>query len=220
MKKVFRPMRLFISLFLLGSSVCFVACSDDDDASQAPEEITTETMFGDYTGKMTPYSISPSEDESEEIPVGVDVSAKVNNDTLYFEQFPIKEIVLSIVKDETLAEKIVETVGDVTYKVGYTPTLTVNKDSITFMLDPKPLKLSLTIPSTKEDGEAQALIVEVKVKAGETNQYVVESSNVKFYFAATEVLLGEGESQTALPGFEPTTFHFDMNQTEAEKLHR
>lgn len=218
MKKVFKPMRLFISMFLLGSSFSFVACSNDDDNTpELPYEVTTKVMFGDYTGKMTAYSIVPSEGtgEGEETPAGVDVLAKVNNDTVYFDQFPIKDIVLNIVKDEALADKIVEAVGDVKYKVGYKPTLTEAKDSITFVLDPKPLQLAIAIPSDVEGEEAQPLLIEVKVAAGEKAGYAVENVNMKFNFAATEVLLGEGEEQTSLPGFPSTTFNFDMTQSIA-----
>lgn len=218
MKKVFKPMRLFISMLVIGCSFSFVACSNDDDENtpQLPDEVTTETMFGNYTGKMVGYNIAPStgEDtgEGEEIPTGVDISAKVNNDTIYFEQFPIKDIVLAIVKDEALTDKIVEAVGDVSYKVGYESTLTEAKDSINLVLDPKPLKLSVTIPADTEGEEAQVLLIEVKVEAGEEAGYAVENANMKFYFAATEVLLGEGEGQTSLPGFTSTTFNFDMNK--------
>lgn len=215
-------MRLFVSMFLLGCSFSFVACSDDENTPKLPDEITTKTMFGDYTGKMIADNIAPSEGEDtgegEETPTGVDVSAKVNNDTVYFEQFPIKDIVLTIVKDETLADKIVEAVGDVSYKVGYKPTLTTDKDSINFVLDPKPLKLSVAIPSDTEGEEPQTLLIEVKVEAGQVAGYAVESKNMKFQFAATEVLLGEGEEQAPLPDFNSTTFNFDMNQAKSDIL--
>lgn len=213
MKKVFKPMRLFVSMLLLGCSFSFVACSDDDNAPVLPDAVTTQTMFGSYTGKMIAYSIGSSEGEGEEAPAGMDVSAKVDNDTLYFEQFPIKDIVFAIVKDETLTDQIVEAVGDVNYKVGYKPTLTAAKDSIKLVLDPKPLKLSVVLPASEEGEEAKALIVEVKVVAeGEEPGYAVENANLKFHFAAAEVLLGEGEEQVALPNFPLTTFNFSMNQ--------
>lgn len=65
---------------------------------------------------MLTLAASPTADEGEDTPEGVDVSAKVDNDTVYLEKFPIKDIVLSIVQDETLADQIVEAVGDVNYK--------------------------------------------------------------------------------------------------------
>ena len=76
MKKVFKPMRVFVSMLVLSSSFCFTACSNDDENTpQLPDEVTTGTMFGNYTGKMLTSSLSPTEKENnEEAPVGVDIS--------------------------------------------------------------------------------------------------------------------------------------------------
>ena len=162
-------MRFFVSMLLCGSLFCLTACSDDDETPTPPDEITTETMFGNYSGKMSSWNIVPNEgeDNGEDAPAGIDISATVKNDTIHLEKFPIKDIVLSIVKDETLADKIVEAVGDVNYKVGYEPTLTTAKDSIELKLNPEPLKLSVTIPTATEGEEAQPLLIEVKVEPGE-----------------------------------------------------
>ena len=155
-------MRVFVSMLVLSSSFCFTACSNDDENTpQLPDEVTTGTMFGNYTGKMLISSLSPTEKENnEEAPVGVDISATVNNDTVYFEKFPIKDIVLSIVKDETLTDKIVEAVGDVNYKVGYKPTLTAAKDSIKFVLNPESLYyVSCGNPVFAMTGSNEAVLV-------------------------------------------------------------
>ncbi len=218
MRKFLAPTKVFVLMFVVSCSFSFTACSNDDEnIPPAPDEITTKTMFGDYSGKMTSVNIAPheGEDNEEDIPTGIDISATVKNDTVHFEKFPIKDIVLSIVEDEILADKIVEAVGDVNYKVGYDPTLTTAKDSIKLKLNPEPLKLSITMPTATEGEEAQSLLIEVKVEPGEEVGYAVESANLKFYFAATKVLLGEGENQQELPSFTPTTFHFDMNQHKA-----
>lgn len=216
MRKVFKPVRLFIPMLLLGCSLGFVACSDDEDEQKLPDEVTTESMYGDYLGKITSSSVSSSEGEDGEgegTPEGTDISGTINNDTVYLENFPIKDIVMSVVKDENLTDQIVEAVGEVDYKIGYEPTLTSAKDSIKMALNPESLKLSIAIPSTTEGEEAQTLSIEVKVEAGEGAGYAVENGNVKFNFTATEVLLGEGEEQNPLPDFNATTFNCDMNQS-------
>lgn len=45
-------MKLFVLVLLLGCSFSFVACNDDENVPQLPDEVTTETMFGNYDGKM------------------------------------------------------------------------------------------------------------------------------------------------------------------------
>ena len=53
MKKQIKLNRLFISMLMLGCSLGFVACSDDDETTPTPPvEVTTDHMFGNYTGKM------------------------------------------------------------------------------------------------------------------------------------------------------------------------
>lgn len=52
MKKQIKLNRLFISMLMLGCSLGFVACSDDDETTPTPPvEVTTDHMFGNYTGK-------------------------------------------------------------------------------------------------------------------------------------------------------------------------
>ena len=139
----------------------------------------------------------------------------MKNDTICFEDFPIKDIVLSIIPDEEMADKIVAAVGKVSYKIGYEPTLTANRDSIEFTLDPEPLKLAVTLPSETEE-EAKPLIIEVKVEAEKDGGYSVENANMNFSFVAAKVLLGEGENQQELPDFKPITCNFNMDQHKAD----
>lgn len=212
MKKFFRPVQFFALMLIAASSLCLTSCSDDDDDIKDPNAVTTATMFGDYKGKMTSWNIATVADEDNEEAAGTDITATIANDTIHLVKFPIKDIVMAIVNDETMANLIVEAVGDVNYNIGYKPALTAAKDSIMMSMDPKPLKLTVAMPATNEGEEAQELVVEVEVKAGEKAGYAVEDGNVKFYFAATKVMLGEGENQQELNGFKPTTFHFDMNQ--------
>lgn len=178
---------------------------------------STKDMYGGHDGKMLTLSLSPFEgkEEGPSTPDSIDVSAKVANDTIYFESFPIRDLVLSIVGDEETADQIVEAVGDVDYRIGYTPGLNATRDSILFTLDPKPLKLSVNLPSGTDDGEpAQPLAIEVKVTPAPGAGYAARSTNMTFKFQAEEVLLGEGEGQAPLPGFTPTTFDFKMQKAD------
>lgn len=219
MKKLIGTAKVFASLLLMGSVFCFTSCSDDDDNVPNPDEVTTDVMFGEYSGKMVAASIATQDDEGtgegEETPAGTDITATLDNDTIHFEDFPIKDIVLAVVQDETMADQIVEAVGQVSYSIGYKPTLASEKDTVTYVLDPKPLTLAVQMPSDTEE-EAQTLQIEVKVETGEEAVYDVESGHTTFNFSATEVLLGEGEEQTPLEGFDGINLQFDMNQSKSK----
>ena len=98
MKKKIQTAKAFAMLLFLGCTISLASCSDDDDDVTVPTEITTQTMYGDYKGRMATSTIVAS--EGEETPAGVEVSAKVDNDTVTVEKFPIKDIVMSIINDE------------------------------------------------------------------------------------------------------------------------
>lgn len=216
MKKLIGTAKVFASLLLMGSVFCFVSCSDDDDnVPPTPDEVTTDVMFGEYSGKMVATNIATQDGEGEETPSGTDITATLDNDTIRFEDFPIRDIVLAIVQDETTADQIVEAVGQVGYAIGYEPTLAAEKDTVTFVLDPKPLTLAVQLPSDTEE-EAQTLQIEVKVEAGAEGTYDVESGHIVFDFSATEVLLGAGEEQTPLEGFDGINLQFDMKQSKTK----
>lgn len=214
MKKTIKTVRFFASLLMLGCALGFTACSDDDENTpQAPDTtVTTDAVYGEYTGTMTTYTFT-TQAEGEEAPVGTEVEATVADDTICVNSFPIRDIVLSVVGDEALADQIVEAVGDVDYKIGYKPALAAEQDSISLALNPEPLKLSVVLPSDSEE-EAAPLAIEVKVETDADGSYAVENGKLIFRIAATEVLIGEGEEQAALPNFTATTFDFDMDQSK------
>lgn len=212
---------LFICSLVLGCSFSLIACNDDEeDAPIPPQEVTTAVMYGDYTGKLfvTTNETSPVDEiesnEEDEENTGTEISAKVENETISLEQFPIKDIVLSIVGDEETANTIVEAVGDVNYQLSYEPAFNEAKDSIWITLAPEPLKLSLTLPAETESEEVSTLNIEVKVEPLDGANYELESTNLKFQIIASEVLLGEGEQQSALPGFMPINLDFKMQKNK------
>lgn len=206
-----KTLNKFYSLLLIAAvSFGMISCNNDDDNGMPnpPEEITTDVVWGEFTGNLLMAPI-----EKEESNEGIAVTAKVENDTIIFDDFPIKDIVLSIVKDEETANQIVETVGNVNYKIGYKPELSEQKDIVSLALDPKPLELSVNIPSGNE-GEVTTLLVKVNIEATSTNDsYVVESMNLKFKFIVREVLIGSKDTDMAeVEGFVPSLFDFNMTE--------
>ena len=201
----------------VGCALGFTACNDDDDNNTPPPgEVTAEVIQGNYTGKMKTLYLNTLADqnagEDGETPQGVDITATIDKDSICFEAFPIKDIVLSIVQDETTADQIVEAVGQVSYKVGYEGTLNAAKDSVYFDTTTKPLKLAVQIPAATNSEETQALVVEVSVDPVPGGAYSVEDSEMKFSLNVTEIKLGEGDQQVALPNFNGMTLNFDMTQ--------
>ena len=202
MKKEMKFNRLFVSLMLAGCTLGFVACSDDDDP-QNPTEPKVEDVYGDYAGLMQTTLLDQStfaEGEGEE-PAGVDVVAQVKNDTVYFDEFPVRDLIVSIVGEEQ-ADAIVEAVGKVSYKVGYEATMTAAKDSVYMAFDPKPLEISVPM------GEDNTLTVKVEVAAANKGNYEFETKNLNMGLEASSVTVND----VPFPAFSATGFTFEMKK--------
>lgn len=221
MKELFVFKKLFVSAVILGCSLGFASCNDDDEIPFVPP-ITPQVMYGGFDGTVIAIPAASPEAENgnqDETPVGTEISAKVNNDTVYFDKFPIKDIVFSIVEDEEKANQILEAIEDVKYKVGYKAQLNAAKDSVCFTLDPKSLNLEFAIPESapKEGEDVIPYKVEVKISAVEefVNSYELSSTNLKFKFRADEVTLAKGEELMPVE-FAPIVFDFDMKKAKSE----
>lgn len=202
MKKEMKFNRIFVSLMLAGCTLGFVACSDDDDP-KTPTEPKVEDVYGDYTGTMQTTVLEKSVREGEEggEPVGIDVNAVVKNDTVYFDEFPVRDLIVSIVGEEQ-ADVIVEAIGKVSYKVGYEATMTAAKDSVYMEFDPKPLEISVPL------SEDNVLSVTVEVAAGEKGSYEFETKNLNMGIRAGEVKVND----EPFPAFPVTAFAFEMKK--------
>lgn len=197
MKNVNDLKKLFFAFMVLGSTFVLSSCSDDDDNTPTPP--TTADAYGEYAGKML---VTPSEVTlNDAVPAGVDIAALVKSDTVYFNDFPITELVASIVGEEN-ASDIVAVIGKVNYKVGYKAALNTAQDSVYMTFDPKPL--TLDIP-----GEGDKVIkVEVTISASKKGSYEVATKKMDFDLNAEKVTLGE----TEFPAFHSSIFTFKLNK--------
>lgn len=150
MKKTFNLKKPIIVVMTLITMLSFVSCSDNDD----PNPLTVNDVNGTYQGKMDVITRVPYEESSEVS--GVDVSAVVKNDTIYFSDYPILDI-LQVIEGED-AERIAETLEGISYKVGFTSGLNETRDSIFMTLDPKPLEFTYIVGDGEEAEEKQVSV--------------------------------------------------------------
>lgn len=200
MKKEFKLNRLFVSLMILGGSFGFVSCDSDDDKILV--EPTTKDAWGDFKGKMQIFSITPSLHSTGE-QTGTEIAATVKNDTVYFNNFPVKDLVATLVPADQV-EDIVKAIGEVKYKVGYKSALNAAKDSIYMEYDPKPLELKVPL------NEQTVMDVKVMVSATSKGSYELSSTNYKFGVNAEKVTVN-GEDFAAFPA---STIRFAMTKNK------
>lgn len=197
MKKDFRLNRLFVYLMMMGCSLGFVACDDDDE----PAVPSTAEAWGEFKGDMLVNMVAQPTEAEGEAPEAIAVAATVKNDTIYFDAFPVSGLIASLVPADQV-DALVEAIGEVSYKVGYKPALNADATQIEMTLDPKPLLLSIPL------GEETVLSVEVTVSAAEKGSYVRASKALDFTFRADEVKL-DGKALDEIPALD---FAFSMEK--------
>ena len=204
MKSAIELRKLFFACMVVGSTVVLSSCSDDDD-DKTPTPPSVTDVYGDYSGKMlvTPLE-APKKVNTGEAPAGTDIAAVVEHDTVYFDNFPIADLVAGIVGEEQASE-IVEKIGKVSYKVGYEGALNAAQDSIYMEFDPKPLAVSFELG---EGDEAVTYNVEVTISAVKKGSYELSSKKLGFDLNAEKVTMGE----TEVPTFVPSEFAFKLNK--------
>lgn len=193
MRKESKLKHLFVSLMILGCSFGFTACDKNKD-DPAKEPLLTD-VYGEYTGKMT---VAVTYDAAAA--AGDDISATVNNDTVYFAKFPVENIIKNIVPGEG-GDAVVALLGDIKYPIGYKAEFNAAKDGISMTFDPKPLQLGIPTPT----GELQS--VTVSVSADEKGSYAIEGKILKFSIKVTGVTVDDEAFQVP-----PMTFTFNMNK--------
>ena len=125
----------------------------------------------------------------------------MKNDTVYFEDFPVRDLVASIVGEES-ADALVEAIGTVNYKVGYKASMTTAKDSVYMEVSPKPLELSIPVD------EENTMAVSVEVSAADKANYEFETQNLNLKLKAEKVWVNEQE----FPIFPVTDLTFEMTK--------
>lgn len=201
---------------LVGACCGLVACDEDNDG---PTEPDVTAVQGNFTGEMSIVGAAPAE-EGEETPAGTAVTASVSADKILFEDFPVRDLIVKVVGDETAADQILAQIGQVDYAVPYTAVMSDDKATIKMTLTPDVMKLTLAEEGGNEgDGGASetadegsegetGVEIEVTITADAEGTYTLESKNLAFNLAATAVKLGGVE----LPDFEPITLSFDLTK--------
>lgn len=189
----------------------FTACSEEDDGGTTPPPTDPDetVVVGAYTGTMAVVEVAPTADENAgepAEPAGTAVEATVSADAVEFADFPIRDLVVRIVGEES-ADAIVEAVGKIDYSVAYTAAMSEDKATVAMTLAPEALKISMPIEGS------DPLEIDVTISAGADATYTVESGKLGFTLSVEGVSLG-GE---AMEGFEAFSLGFDLAKNTTGK---
>lgn len=186
---------------LLGACCGLVACDKDNDG---PAEPDVTAVQGNFKGEMTIVEAVPTEDAGT-TPAATEVTATVSADKILFEDFPVRDLIVKVVGDESMADQIVAQIGQVDYAVPYTAVMSDDKATVKMTLKPEALKLKLTDGSgnegeggaTETDDEGSegetGVEIEVTITAEAEGTYTLESEGLAFHLAATAVKMAGQE---------------------------
>lgn len=197
MKTILNLKKSIFFVMALTTVISFTSCSDDDE----PKTPSVTDVYGMYKGKMAVASVSNLAES--ETPSGIEVAAKVNNDTIYFEEFPV-ETILEAIEGEN-ASSILESLGKVNFKVGYKSQLNQAQDSIAMTLDPKPMEFAYSIG---EGEEAEEKTVQVTISIPENEKSAYSDRILKFNLNASVILVNENPVEP----FNPLYYNFNLNK--------
>ncbi|MBV8326991.1 DUF4840 domain-containing protein [Chryseobacterium sp.] len=169
MKKFTVP-RILIAALTILAGLTLLSCMNDDRPEIPPVKL--EDVKGNYKGRLITVQ---GNFKTESI-----IDFKVKKDTLTFAEFPIKEIVKSVVSDPVKAEKALREMAKVKYDVSYKATVNTTNNVLELTFDPKVLLLKIPVDGVTKN-------TSVLLSAKQKGFFVGMDQSLRFALAAEKI---------------------------------
>ncbi|MFS4471919.1 DUF4840 domain-containing protein [Chryseobacterium sp. T20] len=169
MKKLTVP-RFFITVLMVLVGFTLYSCNDNEGPDIPPVKI--ENLPGNYKGKLIIVQGNIKREGVKEF--------KVKKDTISFAEFPISDIVKTVVKDPVKAEKAIQALGKVKYDVKYAAVINTANNVIELTLTPKTMELQIPV-----DGVNKKTVVEFVSK--QKGYYVGLDQTLRYALTAEKI---------------------------------
>ncbi|GEM_PF-329630 len=140
MKKFTVP-RIFMTVLVVLAGLTLFSCLNDDGPDIPPVKL--EDVKGNYKGRLITIQ---GNYKKEKI-----IDFKVKQDTMQFDEFPIKEIVESVVKDPEKAEAALKQMAKVKYNLDYKATVNAENNVLELAFTPKVLELKIPVDGVNKN---------------------------------------------------------------------
>lgn len=185
MKKFTVP-RFLIAVLMVW--VGFTLSSCNNDGPEIPP-VKLEEMSGNYKGKLITVQGNNRKESVRDF--------KVKKDTIMFAEFPINEIVKTVVKDPAKTEAAIKAMGKVKYDLKYTATINTASNVVELTLAPKTLELQIPV-----EGVNKKTIVTLTAK--QKGFYVGMDRSLRFGVTAEKITV----DGTLLAPYEVIDYNF------------
>lgn len=169
MKKLTVP-RFFMTVLMVLAGLTLFSCNDNEGPDIPP--VKMEELPGNYKGKMIIVQGTTKREGIKEF--------KVKKDTISFAEFPIGEIVKTVVKDPAKAENAMKSLGKVKYDIKYAAVINTPNNVIELTLAPKTMELQIPV-----DGVNKKTVVEFVSK--QKGYYVGMDRTLRYALTADKI---------------------------------
>lgn len=141
-KKLKRMKKLTVLKSLMIAIIAFLgfsltSCNDD---KYEPIPLTLSDVNGSYRARLV---TSQGGNFNEKI-----IEFKAKDSIITFKDFPVNEIVKSVVKDPAKANAAIASLGKIEYKLNYTSKLNTEQNVVELTFEPKVLNLQIPVDGT------------------------------------------------------------------------
>ena len=193
---------LMASLMMLGCSLCLFSCSSDDDDLKGP---TLDIVKGNYSGTVIVETSTPkmgirmaAANEAED---GMSISAVIKNDTLFFDDFLVKDMIEPFFSEEQV-DLVIKTLGKVEFKMAYKADFNGAKDKVIMEFAPEPLVLEFSLD------EENTVTVSLDISAVDKGTYVLDGKKLTFELSMDKLTINDEEHDD----FRKTSLKYSLKQ--------
>ncbi|MBE4950386.1 MULTISPECIES: DUF4840 domain-containing protein [Chryseobacterium] len=169
MKKLTVP-RFFITVLMVLIGFTLSSCNDNEGPEIPP--VKMENLPGNYKGKLIIVQGNSKREGVKEF--------KVKKDTISFAEFPIEEIVKTVVKNPAKAEQALKSMAKVKYDLKYAAVINTANNVIELTLTPKTMELQIPV-----DGVNKKTVVEFVSK--QKGYYVGLDQSLRYALTAEKI---------------------------------
>ncbi|HCM35009.1 DUF4840 domain-containing protein [Chryseobacterium sp.] len=184
--KKFTVSQFLIAILLVFTGFTFYSCNND-----GPEipPVKLDDVKGNYKGRLITIQGNVKTEKIKDF--------KVKKDTIAFAEFPVDEIVKTVVKDPVKAEVSIKAMGKVKYDLKYTASVNTSINAVELLFAPKVMEILIPV-----DGVTKK--TEVTLVAKQKGFYVGLDGSLRFALIADKITV----DGTVLAPYEAINYNF------------